>query len=258
MIFSETITNLIQDAAQLIHKSQRIVAFTGAGISTDSGIPDFRSKSSGLWNNIDPMIVASIYEFKRNPHAFYNWIRPLSETILHAKPNPAHQALFHLQEMGLLDAVITQNIDMLHTRAGNHKVYELHGHMRLATCIHCLKEFEASKALNQFISEGILPKCPDCNHVLKPNVILFGEQLPFQELYSAQETARNCDLMLVIGSSLEVAPANEIPLLAHRTGAKVIVVNLDNTDANYYADIVIQGRAAHILPAVLHYLEKLR
>ncbi len=258
MIFSDTLAHLIQNAAELLNQSQRVVAFTGAGISTDSGIPDFRSQSSGLWNTVDPMIVASIYEFRRNPHAFYDWIRPLSQSIIEAKPNPAHQALFHLESLVILNAFITQNIDMLHTRAGYKTVYELHGHLRLATCIHCLREFDAHEMFNQFLADGTLPKCPDCGHVLKPNVVLFGEQLPFQELYSAQEAARNCDLMLIVGSSLEVAPANEIPLLAHRAGAKVITVNLDNTDANYYADIVIQGRAAHILPAMLHYLEKLR
>lgn len=255
---SDTQTDLIQEAAKLINQSQRVVAFTGAGISTDSGIPDFRSRSSGLWNRVDPMIVASIYEFKRNPHAFYDWIRPLSQLIIDAKPNPAHQALFHLEEMGLLQAIITQNIDMLHTRAGNKNVYELHGHLRQATCIHCLKEFDSRKTLVQFLTDGTLPKCPDCNHVLKPNVVLFGEQLPFQQLYSAQEASRHCDLMIVVGSSLEVAPANEIPALAHRSGAKVIVINLDSNDANYYADITIQGRAAHVLPAIIHYLEKLR
>lgn len=258
MIFSDTVNNHIQEAAQLIHQSQRLVAFTGAGISTDSGIPDFRSQSNGLWNRVDPMVVASIYEFRRNPHAFYNWLRPLSQVILDAQPNPAHQALFHLEEMGILQAVITQNIDMLHTRSGHKTIYELHGHMRLVTCIHCLKEFESEQMLRPFLKKGDLPKCPDCNHVLKPNVVLFGEQLPFQALYGAQEVARNCDLMLVVGSSLEVAPANEIPALAHRFGAKIIVINLDANDADYYADIHIQGRAAHILPAIIHYLEKLR
>lgn len=258
MIFSNTLTDLIKETAQLISQSQRIVAFTGAGISTDSGIPDFRSQSSGLWNNIDPMIVASIYEFRRNPNSFYDWIRPLSHSIANAMPNPAHQALFHLEEMGLLQAVITQNIDMLHTRAGNQTVYELHGHMRQATCIHCLKEFDCQDTLKQFLNDGTLPRCPDCDRILKPNVVLFGEQLPFQELYSAQEAARNCDLMLIIGSSLEVAPANEIPVLAHRSGAKIVMINLAPTDANYYADTMLQGRAAHILPAIIHYLEKLR
>ncbi|MBC8097866.1 MAG: RNA polymerase subunit sigma, partial [Armatimonadetes bacterium] len=124
---------LIHNAVALLRTSQRTVAFTGAGISTDSGIPDFRSPDSGVWHGQDPMVVASIYGFKRNPQAFYDWVRPLTITTANAQPNPAHDALVALEQCGKLHSVITQNIDMLHTRAGSQTVYELHGHMRRAT-----------------------------------------------------------------------------------------------------------------------------
>ena len=133
----------VQIAAQLLCAAHSAVALTGAGISTPSGIPDFRSPKSGLWDGIDPLIVASIYGFRENPEAFYNWIYPLAKLTLYAQPNPAHYALATLENQGKLKGVITQNIDTLHSRAGSHVVHELHGQMREATCTHCFKVFPA-------------------------------------------------------------------------------------------------------------------
>jgi NAD-dependent deacetylase len=248
-------SELIATAAQLIRHARHAVAFTGAGISTESGIPDFRSGESGLWNGVDPMAVASIYGFRRNPAAFYEWVRPLTHTTLNASPNAAHYTLAWLEQHGYLQSVITQNIDMLHTRAGTGCIYELHGHMREATCISCFKVFDAEPVLARFLSAGEVPRCPVCDGVLKPNVILFGEQLPVRELQGAQEAARKCDLMIVIGSSLEVAPAGDIPLLARRTGAKLIIINLDPTPADTMAEVVIHARAAHVLPQIARQVE---
>lgn len=243
-------------AARLIRKSQDVVVFTGAGISTDSGIPDFRSHDSGLWNNVDPLMVASVYGFRRNPQAFYDWVRPLADVTIKAKPNPAHQALVRLEEMGYVTSVITQNIDMLHTRAGNKNVYELHGHMRQATCIHCFQVYDGQTILNQFLEDGKVPMCDQCHEgIIKPNVILFGEQLPFRELQAAQDASRKCDLMIIIGSSLEVAPASDLPIIAKRNGAKLIIVNLEPTPIDHNAEVVIHGRAAEILPEIVKQVE---
>lgn len=175
-------TEQIAKAAQLIQAAQQIVAFTGAGISTPSGIPDFRSPNSGLWTHVDPMSVASIFGFRQNPQAFYDWVKPLARTILNAQPNPAHLALTRLEMLGKLHSVITQNIDMLHHRAGSQRVYELHGHLREATCIHCFKLYSAQAILERYMQDGVVPLCRECGGVLKPNVILFGEQLPIRQL----------------------------------------------------------------------------
>lgn len=254
MIF-ERHTDKISYAAALIRQAEYLVAFTGAGISTDSGIPDFRSPSSGLWANADPMSVGSIFGFKRNPQAFYDWVAPLTGTILNARPNAAHLALDRLERLGYLKSVITQNIDMLHTRAGNQCIFELHGHMRTATCIHCFTLFDGEPIMRQFLIDGQVPQCKICGGVIKPNVILFGEQLPVREFQNAQEAARRSDVMIVIGSSLEVAPAGDIPIMAARRGAKLIVLNLEPTPADRLADVVIHARAAEILPEIVRQVE---
>lgn len=256
-MIDETSTEKIKRAARLLKESHHAVAFSGAGISTESGIPDFRSADSGLWHNIDPFAVASIYGFKRDPQAFYEWVRPLAAKTLDASPNPAHHALVDLEKMGHLREIITQNIDMLHSRAGSNCVFELHGHMRLATCISCFTVYEGQPILHQFMEDGLVPHCAKCGGVMKPNVILFGEQLPIRELQGAQEATRKSDLMLVIGSSLEVAPASDLPHLAVRTGSKLIIVNLEPTPADHLADVVIHGRAAEILPEIVRHLERI-
>lgn len=253
----DAVAEKINHVVNIIRQSRYTVAFSGAGMSTDSGIPDFRSPDSGLWHNVDPMNVASIFGFKRNPKAFYDWVRPLTKLTVSAQPNPAHYALVDLERLGLLRSVITQNIDMLHTRAGNTCVYELHGHMRQATCIHCFAVYDGEPILHQFLQDGLVPLCPNCNGPIKPNVVLFGEQLPVREFQAAQEAARRCDLMLVIGSSLEVAPAGDLPMIAKRSGAKIVIVNLEPTPADRLAEVVIHARAAEVMPLIVSQLEKL-
>ncbi len=252
----ETLSQKISRAVSLIRATQHTVAFTGAGISTESGIPDFRSPDSGLWSGVDPMTVASIFGFKRNPQAFYDWVAPLTRTTLDAQPNNAHLALAKMEMLGQLDAIITQNIDMLHTRANNKKIFELHGHMREATCINCFTVYPAEPILEKFLADGEVPLCSGCSGVLKPNVILFGEQLPIRELQGAQDAARKADLMLVVGSSLEVEPASELPRLAYRTGAKLIIINLEPTPADKMAEVVIHAHAGEVLSAIARELEK--
>jgi NAD-dependent deacetylase len=248
-------TDLLDAAISHLRRAKHAVALTGAGISTPSGIPDFRSPRSGLWERYDPAEVASIYGFRHNPERFYDWIRPLVHTILEAQPNPAHIALARLERIGKLKCVITQNIDMLHTQAGSQIVFELHGHLREATCIHCFEVYPAKPFIDAFLESGQIPTCPACGHILKPNVILYGEQLPTQALIPAQREARLCDAMLVAGSSLEVYPAAELPVIARQGGASLIFVNLSETPIDSLAEIVIHEDVADVLPHIVSALE---
>jgi NAD-dependent deacetylase len=245
----------IRAAADLLRRANYVVALTGAGISTSSGIPDFRSPDCGLWDTVNAMEVASLFSFRTKPQAFYDWIRPLTETILNAQPNPAHLALSRMEQLGRLQCVITQNIDMLHTRAGSHHVVEVHGHMREMTCIRCYHVFEAAPFIGPFLATGEIPRCPGCGGVLKPNVILFGEQLPAKELNAARRAALQCDVMLVAGSSLEVAPACDLPVVAHQQGAAVILVNRDTTPCDSIAQLTIRDDVALVLPQIADVLE---
>ena len=240
----------IAEAAELIKNSRYLVALTGAGHSTASGIPDFRSPDSGLWERSDPMAVASIWSFRQNPKSFYEWLRPLVRTMLDAQPNAAHVAMAELERRGFLKALITQNIDNLHQRAGSHKVYELHGHMREATCVRCYKVVPVDPLIEPLLAEGKVPYCA-CGGALKPNVILFGEQLPIRVFNAALQEAKRSDLLLVAGSSLEVIPAADIPFVALSHGAKGIIVNFQPTDFDRHARVAIHGDVTEILPAIV-------
>ncbi|MCB9420902.1 MAG: NAD-dependent deacylase [Ardenticatenaceae bacterium] len=240
--------SLIDQAIAILRQSRHAVALTGAGISTPSGIPDFRSRDSGLWEKYDPMEVASFTGFKQNPQDFYHWIRPLFDTITVAQPNAAHQALVQLEAYGPLQAVITQNIDGLHSKAGSQTVYEIHGHLREVTCLRCYEIFNTNVVLDDYLATGDIPRCPSCGGVLKPNVILFGELLPVTALNHSRKETRSCDVMLVVGSSLEVEPAGDLPLLAKQSGARLIIVTLSETHLDYLADVVIHTDVVDVLP----------
>lgn len=248
-------SDVIQKAADLLRSSKHAVALTGAGHSTPSGIPDFRSPESGLWEQYDPMQVASIQAFRANPGAFYEWMRPLALQMAAAKPNPAHIALARLESLGILKAVITQNIDGLHTAAGSRRVLELHGHMRTASCLQCGRTVQAQSLIREYLQTGLVPAC-SCGGVLKPDVVLFGEMLPLAVLMEAEAEARACDLMLVAGSSLEVAPAANLPFAALGSGAKLLLVNLQPTPADPYADVVIHDDVAVALPQIADICER--
>jgi NAD-dependent deacetylase len=245
----------IEQAITLLHQSNYVVALTGAGISTPSGIPDFRSPDSGIWAQHDPVEVASIYAFRHNPQTFYDWIYPLTKLIFDAQPNAAHHALAEMEVHGKLMSIITQNIDMLHTRAGSQTVFEVHGHMREATCMHCHTMVDGVALLQRFMQNKAVPQCNLCDGVLKPNVILFGELLPINVLHKAQKEAMACDLMVVAGSSLEVSPAGDLPQLAKRTGAKLLFINLGNTHLDSIADVVIHADVVDVLPKLMASLE---
>ncbi|HEX3052563.1 MAG TPA: NAD-dependent deacylase [Aggregatilineaceae bacterium] len=245
----------LSTAVDLLRSANYVVALTGAGLSTRSGIPDFRSPHSGLWELSNPADVASIYGFKHHPERFYSWIRPLAHTILDAQPNAAHRALAHMEACGRLQSIVTQNIDMLHTRAGSRVVYEVHGDLREVTCINCFRVFPAKPYILNFLATDELPRCPECGAALKPNVILFGEQLPAQALIAARREARRCDVMLIAGSSLEVYPAAELPLMARQGGASLIMVNLGETALDAIAQAVIHADVVDVLPQLASALE---
>ena len=249
--FSSQIKTNIEYAAELLRKAKYAVALTGAGISTPSGIPDFRSEGTGLWTRDELMEVASLSTFRTNPEVFFSWFRPLASQIFYAEPNPAHIALAELEKAGRVQSVITQNIDALHHKAGSKNVIEMHGTLRTLSCTQCFQQVEANTYLKSFIDQGELPRCPACNGLMKPDVILFGEQLPQRAWYDAQRECRQCDLILVAGSSLEVLPVAGLPMQAIDRGAHLVILNNATTYLNVRADVAIQGDVADIIPAIV-------
>jgi NAD-dependent deacetylase len=196
------------------------------------------------------MEVASLSTFRTDPERFFVWFRPLASQIFNAAPNPALVALAELEKAGRIQSVITQNIDALHHKAGSKNVIEMHGTIRTLSCTHCFQKEEARDYLKAFVEQGELPRCPDCNGLLKPDVILFGEQLPQKAWYDAQRESRRCDLMLVAGSSLEVLPVAGLPMQAIDRGSHLVILNNSTTYLNVRADVVIQEDVAAILPAI--------
>jgi NAD-dependent deacetylase len=231
----------IRQAVELLHRSAYTIALTGAGISTPSGIPDFRSPVNGLWSTANPLEVASIWAFVARPATFYEWFRPLVGKFQTAKPNLAHQILAEMEAGGRLSAVITQNIDSLHQAAGSRRVVELHGHTRTATCLDCGSQWPADGLWSDLVPGADPPRCPECRGLVKPDVILFGEPLPYEAIQAAQQEALHCEVMLVIGTSLEVMPAADLPLLARRRGARTILINLTRTDLDHQFDLVLHA-----------------
>lgn len=238
----------IEQAARLLRSAQRVVALTGAGISTASGVPDFRGRG-GVWQNHEPEKIAALGSFRRDPQVFFAWFRPLLELMLKAPPNAAHHALAELERSGKLTAVVTQNIDGLHQRAGSREVYELHGHLRSATCIECDQQVP-SEPLFDKVRKGSLLRC-SCGSHYKPDVVLFDEMLPRGLFWLAQRAIEHADLILVAGTSLEVAPAGDLPVAGMRRGAKLMIVNFGPTYLDDAAHLVIRGDVATVLPTIL-------
>ncbi len=248
--FSASVKDGIEFAAELFSNAKRAVLLTGAGMSTPSGIPDFRSEGTGLWSRDEPLEVASLSTFRTNPEKFYAWFRPLANQIFEAKPNYAHLALAQLETSGHIHSIATQNIDLLHQKAGSKNVIELHGSLATLSCTQCFQQVESSPYLKPFVEQGEIPHCPNCGAVLKPDVILFGEQLPQKAWFNAQRASRACDLMVVAGSSLEVLPVAGLPMQALDRGAHLVIINNSPTYLDVRADSVIQGNVADIIPAI--------
>jgi len=242
---------------QLIIESKKIVVFTGAGISTESGIPDFRSPG-GVWSRYDPEDF-TIQKFLSSQETRENiWKMSVEAGLLiEAKPNPTHYATAELHRLGKLDCVVTQNIDNLHQKAGvpEDKVFELHGNMQWVVCTGCRKRFPLPEVL-QKVKEGMaVPHCPDCQSILKPDVVFFGEALPQETLTEAIRRAQSCDLFIVIGSTLVVYPAAYMPAYARKAGARLAIVNLTPTSLDHHTTVVIHGKAGEIMTRVM---EKVR
>jgi NAD-dependent deacetylase len=234
--------------AALIRERQPCVVLTGAGVSTESGIPDFRSPT-GIWAEVDPFEVASIQAFRRDPARVWRFYRQRIDLLRHAEPNAAHFALAELERRGLVEAVVTQNIDTLHSRAGSREVVEVHGSIRSAQCLGCLRAEPAADVLTQLETRD-LPSCPHCGEVLKPGVVMFGELLPVGALERATQLARGARLLLVVGSSLEVWPVAGLPLEAQAFA----VVNRGPTALDDRAVLRVDGGAGETLSDVLQAL----
>ena len=254
----EALSGKIEKLAALIAGAGRIVVFTGAGVSTESGIPDFRSPG-GIWSRFDPEEF-TIYRFLASAETRLKQWRLLIESglIADAQPNGAHRAVAELERLGKLDCVITQNIDNLHQKAGSdpERVYELHGTMNHARCLGCGQRYAMADLLSRIRLEDGAPLCPECDGILKPDVIFFGEQLPAEALRQAVEHSRRCDLLIVVGSSLVVFPAAYMPVYAKEAGAAVAIVNLTVTDFDDRADVVIHGKAGEVMPRVLEAVKR--
>jgi len=194
----------IELSSSLLKKSKYAVAFTGAGISTASGIPDFRSPGKGLWEENDPFEVASLTAFRNHPEKFYEWIKPLFLQSRSAKPNPAHIFLSQIENKGIIKSIITQNIDGLQQESGAKRVIELHGSARTATCPNCRSTYDTDHLFILLSIDGNLPVCSQCGHIIKPDVVLFEEMLPEKAWHSAYQEMLRADLIFIIGSSLEV------------------------------------------------------
>lgn len=247
----------IKQAAQMIINSKSTIALTGAGVSTKSGIPDFRGPS-GLWTKVDPSKFASINGFLSDPKAWWEMALELAPTILNAKPNPAHTKLAELEKLGLLDGVITQNVDGLHQQAGSQQVIEVHGSLFSGTCTVC--HFKVGrKHLEHAMKKRKIPvMCPSCGGLVKLDTVFFGEALPQKELAQAIEIARTCQLMLAIGSYLVVYPIASLPTIAQQSGAKLIIINQEPTPFDPEADLVFTAEAGETLTAIVEMVQKLK
>jgi len=245
---------LIQRAAKDIFDSKKTIAFTGAGISVESGIPDFRG-AQGLWQKYDPEEYAHIDAFYANPDKVWLMIKDMFSLIMAAKPNPAHMGLAELERMGLLSSVITQNVDGLHQAAGNTNVIEFHGTHRTLSCLKCSTKIEGTS----LTLEDLPPRCSRCSSLLKPDVVFFGEPIPWEAQIMSFKESKSCKAVLVIGTSAVVYPAATIPITAKERGAIVIEINTEPTPlTDDVSDYLICGSAGEIIPAIVEEVKKMR
>jgi NAD-dependent deacetylase len=249
----QTLDALAEKVADLIINAKRVVVFSGAGISTESGIPDFRSPG-GIWSRFDPDDF-TYQKFVSDPEARKKQWRMLGEGHLttEAQPNLAHYAIAELDEMGRLDCVITQNVDNLHQKAGvpADKVFELHGNVQWAVCLSCGKLYPLEQIKVRLDKGEEIPDCEVCHGMLKPNAVLFGEQLPYEVLQEATNRSSNCDLFIVVGSTLIVYPAAYMPIYAVQAGAKLVIINLSSTPMDREAAVLIVAKAGEAMSKIV-------
>jgi NAD-dependent deacetylase len=241
---------LIRKAAEIICASKLNIALTGAGISVESGIPDFRS-AGGLWSKYDPADYATITAFRQNPEKIWDMLREMDALVSQAKPNAAHIGMGDLEKMGYLHCIITQNVDNLHQAGGARNVIEYHGNSSTLSCLWCGRQYQAKEKRSEHI-----PRC-ECRRVLKPNVIFFGEPIPVEALNRSFQLAASAEALMVVGTSAVVSPANTIPSIAKDRGARIIEVNLERTHlTDTITDVFLQGKAGEIIAALVEEVEK--
>ncbi len=250
---NQNLDTLVDKVVDLIINAKRVVVFTGAGVSTESGIPDFRSPG-GIWSRYDPDDF-TYQKFVRDPEARKKHWQLLGEGLLTsgAEPNPAHYAIAELDRLGKLDCVITQNVDNLHQRAGvpDDKVFELHGNLQWAVCLSCGKRYPFEQIKARLEKGEEVPDCESCHGLLKPGAVFFGESLPQDVLQEATNRSYNCDLFIVIGSTLVVYPAAYMPIYATNAGAKLVIINLSSTPMDQEATVLIRGKAGEAMSKVI-------
>jgi len=242
----------VSTLAALVQEHKPCVVLTGAGISTESGIPDFRSPT-GIWAEYDPMEYATIEAFRRDPVKVWEFYALRFEALTWAEPNPGHLALAVLERRGFVQSLITQNIDGLHDRAGSQDVVEVHGSIRTARCLECGERVPLEQVVSA-LRDAPAPPCPSCGSILKPDVVMFGELLPVEPIDRAFELAHRAGLLLVVGSSLEVHPVAALPEEAVAAGAKLAIVNRGPTPVDHLASTRIEAGAGETLTAMLRVL----
>jgi len=236
--------------AALIRGAERAVVLTGAGISVPSGIPDFRSPGTGLWQNVDPMEVAHIDAWRGDPDRFWAFYGQRFASLIDTRPNPAHRVLAELERQGRVRGVITQNIDRLHRMAGSRRVIEVHGSIEFSRCLRCGGRVSLDRVVELLRAGDGAPKCVECSVPLKPDVVLFGELLPEEAMAEAQQLAAQADLMICIGSSLTVYPVALLPELTRRAGGRLALVTAGETPFDCQAEVKLEGDVADELEAV--------
>jgi NAD-dependent deacetylase len=237
--------------AELLREAERAVVLTGAGVSVPSGIPDFRTPRTGLWENVDPMEVAHIDAWRRDPDRFWAFYGDRFATLVDKRPNEAHRVLAELERRGLIRAVITQNIDRLHRVAGTQRLIEVHGSIEWSVCLECRGRFPLDRVVEQLSAGDGAPECPACIAPLKPDVVLFGELLPEQALAEAHALALDADLLICVGSSLEVYPVAGLPAITRGAGGRLALVTQGPTPYDDDADVKLGGDVVEELRAVL-------
>jgi NAD-dependent deacetylase len=238
----------VAELAALIEENRPCVVLTGAGVSTESGVPDFRSPT-GIWAQFDPLEYASLEAFRADPGKVWSFYAPRFSMLTDAEPNDAHRALAELERRGFVHAIVTQNIDLLHERAGSGEVVEVHGSIRTSSCPDCGATYPLAEVL-ELLDGAAAPACRRCRAIVKPDVVFFGELLPPGPIERAFELAREARLMLVVGSTLEVHPVAALPLETLGTGGVLAIVNRGPTALDGVATLRIDGSAGEILSAV--------
>lgn len=242
-----------RDFLEVLKEAERVVFFTGAGISAESGISTFRG-TDGIWNKLKPEELANFDAFLKNPDRVWEWYQYRRHIIDNSKPNAAHLAIAEMQGYFKDLTVVTQNVDNLHRRAGSRKVYELHGNIERNYCIECRTPYNSP----EFAPDDKVPRCLKCGGLIRPDIVWFGEMLPEEDFSLSEEAAEKCDIMFAVGTSAVVYPAARIPLLSKRLGAYLVEINLEETELSAMADYVLPGKAGEILPEILMQVREMR